>query len=406
MRDLDDLLDPVVSRQATEAARTPDFAVVARRGRYRRRRARAMAVGAVAAAVAAVSLVGTRVAQDNAAPEPADRIQRFEGPDGELARAIESGDASPGTKVPSQDGSVLLTEWHVTDIDAFDPRDEDSRVMRYGYTILVDGETRWSELYDETIIYSAVVGDDTYVVLRGRHADLVDPEGIRPLTFSRTPADIADPDIDAIVPMLVVYGRYYVVDRESATVAPVRELDGVGPGLGGTRVVRTDAGDVWALAGSRYVHDVVRYGADGTTTRYRYASSELRAPTTLVPHGDRVGVVRAFGREHLDLRVSVPDPTSTRVATYDYPDVGGVLGAAVLPDGRLLIAGGDAIVRSTDASWDRAEAYPVPEAVLEAGATSFVTAGDRVCTRTAALLGGPGEAVDPICTTDGLHWQS
>jgi hypothetical protein len=404
MRDLDDLLDPVVSRQATEATRTPDFAVVARRGRYRRRRARAMAVGAVAAAVAAVSLVGTRVAQDNAAPEPADRIQRFEGPDGELARAIESGDASPGTKVPSRDGSVLLTAWTVNDIEGFDPRDDDSTLSSYGYTLRVDGETYWSKLYDDvSILWPETVGDDAYVVLRTRQADLVDPSGIQPLTFSKTPIDVADPAIDAIVPMLTVRGRYFAIDRETATAAPVRELDGVGPGCGGgTRALVAD-GNVWALGGS---DDLVRYGADGTTSTYRYQTRASTYADTIVQYGDRIGVVW-FGAGG-DLRVSVPDPTSSEVATYDYPDVGRRCGfyAAVLPDGRLLlIIGRNAVIRSTDETWALAQLSRMPAVLRDAWPSDLLPAGDRVCAGTMGILGAPTEPRDQVCTTDGLHWE-
>ena len=61
MRDLDELLDPVVSRKASAAARTPDFAAVERRGQQRRRRARAAAVGAVVAVAAVVSVVGSEM---------------------------------------------------------------------------------------------------------------------------------------------------------------------------------------------------------------------------------------------------------------------------------------------------------------------------------------------------------
>jgi hypothetical protein len=403
MRDLDDLLDPVVSRRATEAARRPDFATVERRGRRRRQRARAVAVGAVVAAVATVSIVGTRVAQDQAAPEPAGRIG-FEGPNGELARAIATGDADPYAETPSRDGSVLLTGWTVLDVEAFDPNDEDSLVPRGGFTLRVDGETYWSKVYNDVITGLTVIGDDGYVVLHGRKADLVDPDGIQPLTFRKSPVDIADPEIDAIVPMLVKQGRHFGLDRESATVAPVAELDGVGPTCSGSGhgVVRTEAGEIWALDAGAAAPSVVRYGADGSTS-YPYAGGLRVRGASLVEHGGQVGVV--WVTPEGDVRVSVPGDTSEAVAGYDYPDVGGAcsFGAAVLPDGRLLLLGPDQVARSVDSTWAEAEAFP------QAHERAFAATGNEesVCFGGANDAGQPpmNERPDLMCTTDGLHWQ-
>jgi hypothetical protein len=109
MRDLDELLDPVVSRRASEAAGAPDFAAVARRGRQRRRRAQTMAIGAVVAVVAAVSVVGTQVVEDRAAPGPA-VPPGYDDPNGELQRAVEAGEAEVDSTAVGVDGATL-TVW-------------------------------------------------------------------------------------------------------------------------------------------------------------------------------------------------------------------------------------------------------------------------------------------------------
>jgi hypothetical protein len=412
MRDLDDLLDPMVSRRASEAAHPPDFAAVERRGHQRQRRARVMALGAVVAVVAGIGVVGIHVASNRADPVPAERIEKFDDADGELAKAIEAGDAKPREKLVDRNGSVLLTTWEIPPPGGYDPRSSTGPVPEFGYTLRVDGQTLWSSLYDTGFLAPTAIGDDAFIIASVNGEDLVTARGIRPLTVSETPVDIGSSDADAFLStvsgggtsvLLAAPSAYLAIDLESATAAPVSELDGIDPGCGDPPVVRTDSGDVWALKRRDDVYELVRYGADGTTSSYRYARQAESTAAALVEHRGRVGVVwNALGR---DRRVSVPGQSPGSISTYDYPDGGGrCLSPVVLPDGRLLIVGAE-VIRSADASWQTAATHPLPSIFQGFVTWPIVPAGDEICTSTAAIEIGQTTVPEPMCTTDGLKWH-
>jgi hypothetical protein len=396
MRDLDELLDPTVSRRASAAARTPDFAVVERRGLQRRRRAQAMAVGAVVAVVAVVGVVGGQLSSDRLSTEPA-VPPGFDDSGGDLARAIDNGDASVQSKIPSGDGDSLLTVWDLLDTDQVDP-DDPSTLWQYGVTLRVDGRTYWSEV-QSGLVQTFAVGNDEFLVNRDKRADLVGPDGIRRVHFSDAPADLADPAIDAVGPFLIVRGDYFAIDVESATAARIPELRDVAPGCNNpqTSAVRTDNGELWALERAGDRHQLVRHRADGSETSYLYATQSGRSSASLVQDDGQVAVVwLAPGR---DLRVSIPNQSSDDVTTYDYPDVGPFCsyGAAVLPDGRLLIQGAESVARSTESSWHEAEAFR--QRFTGRWHSSLLASDQRLC----VLL----NEEDPTltCSTDGLHWS-
>jgi hypothetical protein len=403
MRDLDELLDPTVSRRASAAARTPDFAVVERRGLQRRRRARALAVGAAVAVVAAASVVGAQLSSDRLNTEPA-VPPGFDDSDGELAQAIDNGDALVESKVPSGDGDSLLTVWSVLDSDQVDP-DDPNWLTQYGVTLRVGGRTYWSEIRNGLVQISAV-GSDEFLINRAKRADLIGPDGIRHVRFSDAPADLADPEIDAIGPYLIVRGDYFAIDVESATAAPIPELGEVAPGCNNLwrSALRTDQGQLWALERDGDRHELVRHRPDGSETSYVYATQSGGSAASLVQYGGQVAVVWLAPGQ--DLRVSIPGESSEDIAGYDYPDVGPFCsyGAAVLPDGRLLVHGADAVARSTDVGWQEAEAFPQHFS----GRRSALVPSDRgPCVVLYDESVGPEPTAEPTvsCSTDGLTWR-
>jgi RNA polymerase sigma-70 factor (ECF subfamily) len=396
-RELADLLDPEVGRVASEAANGPDFALIEERGRDRARRTRTMTVGAVVAVVAAGVLATALTARDDGGPERADQLREFEGPDDELAEAIESGEVDPVHRMPSADGHAVLTTWKYFDYEVavLDPL----RATNYGVTLTIDGERHWSDLAVGTI-YRIEALDDGFLLLWDNRTEFVNEEGVRPVHFRGAPARLGDPEFDGARPLLLSNGRYYAVESADATAALVPELDEAGPGRCGDRVVRTSDGALWAV--ERDGEQLVRHEPDGSKTSYRYAT---RAPdaATVVERDGQVGVawVAAGG----DLRVSVHDAEADEIATFDYPDVGGCgFDAAVLPDGRLLVSGPADTVRSLDDTWNAADPLPLVPSAAEHG---LVEAGDYLCAGLSSRVGGFQLPVHDIltCTTDGERWQ-
>jgi RNA polymerase sigma-70 factor, ECF subfamily len=392
-----DLLDPEVSRAASEAVSAPDFALVEERGRDRARRTRTGAIAAVVAVVVAGVLATALTARDDDGPERADRLREFDGPDGELATAIESGEVDPVQRMPSADGHALLTTWKYFDYEVaeLDPL----RATNYGVTLTVDGERHWSDIAVGTI-YRIEPLDDGFLLLWDNRTEFVNDEGVRAVHFRGAPARLDDPGIDGVRPLLLTDGRYYAVESADATAAVIPELDDAGTGRCGDRVVRTSDGVLWAVEpdGER----LVRYQLDGSTTSYRFAR---RAPVaaTVVERDGQVGV--AWLGAGGDLRMSVYEAGADRVTTVDYPDVGGCeFDAAVLPDGRLLVSGPAGTARSLDDSWHAARLLPLVPAAAERG---LVEAGDYLCAGLSSRAGGYQLSVEDTltCTTDGELWQ-
>src|SRR5262245_51164530 len=395
-RDLGDLLDPVVSLAASEAARTADFAVVEQRGWDRARRVRTATVGVVTAVVA-VGVVGTALtARDDDRAESDDRIREFDGPDGELAEAIEAGDVDPVLRMPSADGEELLTTWrYFNESEVLDPL----RATNYGVTLTIDGERHWSDLTVGTI-YRIEALDDGFLLLWNNRTEYVTEEGVRLVRFGGAPAHLDAPELDGVRPLLLTDGRYYAVESTDATAAPIPELDDADPGQCGDRVVRASDGALWAV--ERGGERLVRHEPDGSTSSYHYATRAVVA-ATVVERDGQVGVawIAAGG----DLGLSVYDAGADKIATFDYPDVGGCeFDAAVLPDGRMLVSGSAGTTRSLDDTWRTASQLPLVPTAAEHG---LVEAGDYLCAGLSSRIGGYQLSADDTltCTTDGELWQ-
>ncbi|HYJ68570.1 MAG TPA: hypothetical protein VEX15_13020 [Nocardioidaceae bacterium] len=414
MRDLDELLDPVVSRRATAATHTPDFAAIERRGRQRRRRARAMAAGAVAAVAAAIAFTGTQVVQDSAAPEPVGHLRGFEGPDGELGRAIDSGDASVANKAWSADGSTLLTTWSVSLLDPDNPR---SFAPAVGYTIQTGEQEGWSKVYRNEVFFvpSSPVADGVFAVGRRGELNLVSPGGIREMRVTKPPAPFADLDGDALVADWERYGGYLLIDVGAGHASEVKELSDVAPASCGTSAsaALSNDGDLWALRHADGRYELVRTLPDGGSTSFVFANQAADPLASIIQYEGRVGVLWiATGG---DLRVSVPNQSAGDVTTYNYPDVaksgltnaGCTFDAVVLPDGRLLIVGPSTLARSTDATWTRAETYPVPAELRKTTTGGLGAVGEEACAATYDPYDSREiDVPDPICSTDGLRWHT
>jgi hypothetical protein len=261
--------------------------------------------------------------------------------------------------------------------------------------LTVDGERHWSDLAVGTI-YRVEPLDDGFLLLWDNRTEFVDEEGVRPVHFRGAPARLDDPAIDGVRPLLLSNGRYYAVQSADATAAVIPELDDAGTGRCGDRVVRTSDGALWAVEPDG--EQLVRFEPDGSMTSYRFAR---RAPVaaTVVERDGQIGLawIAAGG----DLRMSVYDDGADRVATFDYPDVGGCeFDAAVLPDGRLLVSGPSGTARSLDDSWHAASLQPLVPAAAERG---LVEAGDYLCAGLSSLAGGYQLSFEDTltCTTDG-----
>jgi hypothetical protein len=414
MRDVDELLDSVVSRRATEAAQTPDFAAIERRGRQRRRRARAMAVGSVAAVVAVIGVAGTRVAQDSAAPEPADQIRKFDGPNGELERAVEAGRAEAVSAAVGADGSTL-TIWTRFVLD----KDGVTR-EQYGFGLQVGDEMLWSP-------FEPLVGlgrfewavsplpDGGFVVDTSQWSDglsvpafLVTPDGLRALEIRSAPADLTGGEYDWFVRGVdrSDSGQIYAVDVETSSLAPVAELAGLRPAwmpyFHG--FAQTPDGDAWVVTwlGTH----LVRMAGDGTVTRYPFAGR----PVGLVASDGRSAVLSSEDGRLLLATIVEDGRTATR-ALWRSPRARGVenvRGAAVLPDGRLLVHTGGTMLRSTDSSWRGADDLGVVAGLSPARFATFTLqqAGDRAClVPQVTQLGGPMLTTEAYCTEDGETWE-
>ncbi|MGH3452950.1 MAG: sigma factor-like helix-turn-helix DNA-binding protein [Nocardioidaceae bacterium] len=397
-RALTEVLDPAVGETASEAARTPDFAVVEQRGRDRARRARTATIGAVVAVVSAGVLGTALTAADDDGPQADDQLREFEGPDGKLAEAIENGKAHPIHRMPSSDGQALLTTWRYFDYDR--ALTYPLRATNFGVTLTVDGEQHWSDLSLGTIYGVEVVDDEGFLLLWNNRTELVDEDGVRPVQFSEQVARLDDPEIDGIMTLLATSGRYFAVGSADATAAPIAELAQASRGSCGEHVVRGSDGALWAV--EKDGRRLVGYGTDGSTTSSSYA---IRPPvaTTIVERDGQVAV--AWLRAGDDLRVTVYYVETDDVATYDYPDVGGCeFDAAVLPDGRLLVGGPDGAARSLDDTWGTATSLPLVPTAVERG---LAEAGDYLCAGLSSRPDGYQLSVDNTltCTTDGELWQ-
>jgi RNA polymerase sigma-70 factor (ECF subfamily) len=392
-----DLLDPEISRAASEAASAPDFALVDERGRDRARRTRTATIGAVVAVVAAGVLATALTARDEGGPERADQLREFDGPDGELAEAIESGEVDPVQRMPSADGHALLTTWKYFDYEVaeLDPL----RATNFGVTLTIDGERHWSDIAVGTI-YRIEALDDGFLLLWDNRTEFVDEEGVRQVHFRGAPARLDDPEMDGVRPLPLTNGRYYAVQSADATAAVIPALDDAGTGRCGDRVVRTSDGALWAV--EQDGEQLVRYEPDGSQTSYRFAR---RAPVaaTVVERDGQVGV--AWIAPGGDLRMSVYDAGADAVAAFDYPDVGRCeFDAAVLPDGRLLVSGPSGTARSLDDSWHSASLLPLVPSAAERG---LVEVGDYLCAGLSSRAGGYQLSMEDTltCTTDGELWQ-
>src|SRR5262245_46076636 len=242
MRDLDDLLDPVVSRRASEAAHTPDFATVERRGRQRQRKARVTAIGAVVA-LAAVSVVGTQVASDRSDTAPANP-PGFDDPNGRLARAVGSGDAYPSRVAMSDTGATLATWQALVMSREGDP-------LRSGFALAVDGDTYWSPMrYGE--VSAAPLASNAFVVgvstVLGKPLtySLVDESGVHPIEIAPR-ADLDDGSSDGFAVLSQRRPAVYAVDVETRTASPVSELAGLTPFLRYPELPQTDDGAPWTI---------------------------------------------------------------------------------------------------------------------------------------------------------------
>ena len=421
MRDLDDLLDPVVSRRASEAAHTPDFATVERRGRKRQRRARVTAVGAVVAVVAAGSVVGTQVASDRSDTAPANP-PGFDDSDGRLARAVGSGDAYPGGVAMSDTGATLAT-WKTLVMS----RDGDP--IRSGFALAVDGDTYWSPMrYGE--VSAAPLTSNTFVVgvstVLGKPLtySLVDESGVHPLEIAPR-ADLADGSTDGFA---VLSDRWqpavYAVDVETRTASPVSELAKVTPlAPDPTEVLQTEDGELWVIDlapnGPRLVH----LASDGEVSSYPLPPGGVRDDVTMnlrafsvSPDGRPIllwidGRPGGEGGLEPPLTLRLTTVVDSTVRTYDY--LGGYRdrtdpSAATLPDGRLLINTGESLLRTSDPDWRRATEVDLSSVARrrDLRALSLRSTDETTCLAQRNGFTVRGMSLSEIlCTTDGDSWE-
>jgi hypothetical protein len=429
MRDLDELLDPVVSRKASAAARTPDFAAVERRGQQRRRRARAAAVGAVIAIAAVVSVIGAQVASYRSDTAPAGTIE-WDGPDGELARMAESGEADGGNVMVGADGSVLMTWSHQGPID---PDANQSPFIR-GVSLTADGKTYWSPLnFDQ--IEPARLGSGGFVVALTEKGDdlapfsyyVADENNVRPLELSERPADLASGDYDGYAYIYATQtpkGAIWAVDADSASAAPVSQLTGVVPDFNnfGLDIPQTDDGEVWVIAHRPGpAPKLVHMASDGQLNRYPLPARLQHWPIL----ENLIGIsASADGRPILlwadgefDANPPVvPRPlkltTVTASGAIRTVDLGMIPGkshasAAALPDGRLLVNNSAGPLRSSDESWQDFERIAPPDGMRAGQLRHYVLAAsaDSVCLTSSPYFGTNQSGSGLRCTEDGESWH-
>lgn len=414
MRDLDDLLDPVVSRRASEAAHPPDFAAVERRGEQRLRRARAAAVGAVVAVVAGIGVVGIQVTTDRPDTAPAGTVE-WEGLDGELGRAIESGEAEIQQTWLGSDGSVLTVWTH-------DPFDDPGQFSLNGMTLAVDGRTYWSPLVHGIAVEPLV--DETFMVVLNAGVDVVgeapeiyltDPDGLRPLeivpTTPAAPATLATGAYDAYAYSFedrpAALSRVYAVDVDTATAFPIPELRGTSPSWSviNDRLAQTVDGRLWLLTSRGGGPALLRMTQEGQVTRYPlppvFPDRWQDASVSLsVGDGGRPILLWQSGRSDLRLSSTVRDART--VSSVSVGEIGrhDTASAAMLADGRLLVRAGDRILRSVDATWRNFEELPGPTG-SSIGSYELESGGGRVCLTSQIVA----DAMRPWCTTDGDTWE-
>lgn len=431
MRDLDDLLDPVVSRRASAAARTPDFAAVERRGQRRRRRARVSAVGAVVAVVAAVSVVGTQVASDRADTAPAGTIE-WEGPDGELARVVESGQAENTGVVVGPGGSLLTTRSHLTD-EEMDPREGLPDVG--GFALAIDGQTYWSPLDYLSVEVSRLASDAFVLSLVEKGEDLalpsyyvVDVEGIRPLELTQAPADLANGSYEGFVYLIGTREDQmgiYALDVQTLTASLVVELADHYVHLDDfTHVPQTEEGELWVidLGPDHLVHmapdgGLSTYPLPPESRRFGDIGMSLRE-SSMSPDGRPIVLWADGGSDEVGNLVppmTLMLTTVTASGTVSTVDLGATPGrapasAAALPDGRLLVNNGGGLLRSTDESWRDFDAVDAPEGVPAKRLRTYVvkTIDRAVCltpSYSGVDYGDNRTGLASFCTTDGESWE-
>ena len=424
MRDLDDLLDPVVSRKASAAARTPDFAAVERRGRQRLRRARAAAVGAVVAVAAVVSVVGAQVASYRSDTAPA-TPPGFDDTDGTLARAVASGDAYALDVAMTDAGSALATWIQI-------PSARHRPPVQYGFTLAVGDDTYWSPMYGA--VSATPLVDDGFVVGtatgpgdRPRYF-LVDEDGIRPLEIAAHAADLESGSYEGYA--LLQHGRHqasriFAVDVEAETAAPVAELADVTPFLPyPMEIPQTDDGAMWVIDLTPDGARLVSLESDGGVSRYRLPSGSVRDDVIMslkamsVSPDGRPILLWIDGRPGGErgpqppLTLQMSTVTASTVHTYDslgsYRMRGGHKpSAAALPDGRLLVHTGRSLIRTTDSDWQQAVELDLSKiATYEDMRTSNLRASDEmVCLmpNNSSEAGTPPDLAQ--CTGDGDTWD-
>ena len=415
MRDLDDLLDPVVSRRASEAVHPPDFAALERRGRQRLRRARATAVGAVVAVVAGIGVVGIQLTSDRSDPAPAGIVE-WEGPDGELGEAIESGQAHIQQTWLGSDGSVL-TVWS-RDLHADGVQ---FPATQQGMTLAVDGRTRWSPLFYGIAVEPLV--DETFLVIPNAGVDvmgqpteiyLTGAEGLRPLEILPTaPTSPSAPGGGAPDTYAYFFAKprdapsdVYGVDVDTATAFPIPELRGASPARTGvySRLAKTDDGRLWLLTSRDEDSALLRMTRNGQVTRYALPPAfpdRLLKSMVALSAGDDGRPILLWEDGRSALRLSTVRDART-VRSVRVADVGrhDTASAATLADGRLLVRVGDRILRSTDGTWRDFEVLSGPP-LSSIGGYDLASGGGRVCLTSQSLAGMTG----PWCTTDGDSWE-
>jgi hypothetical protein len=428
MRDLDEMLDPVVSRRASGAARPPDFAALERRARQRRRRTRAMTVGAVVVVAAAVSVVGTQVMSDRVDTAPAGTIQ-YDGRNGELARAIRSGAAAvePGVALGA-DGSVL-TVWR-----RVESPDHPDRPTRRGFTVAVDGTTHWSPLaYHD--VQAAELADGSFIVAVTEDASdtlptyyIADADRLRPLELATTPLDPGDGGYDgvAVLQSGSVAGTVYAIDTETASASPFRQLDGVvaDARTSALEVARSADGGFWIVDASPDPDELLNLTPDGRVARYPLPIGMEGALT----NDDLTLSVSTDGRpvllwtvQHYDA-VREKNTAVVRLSTVgesgissptDVATAGALADPSVasLPGGRLLIKAGDRLLASTDSTWrEFTEVAGPAEGPRDVVSLYRMVSGDGGACLTptgavSAYFFTYKAASYAYCTSDGESWE-
>lgn len=431
MRDLDDLLNPVVSRKASAAARTPDFAAVERRGRQRLRRARAAAVGAVVAVAAVVSVVGAQVASYRSDTAPVGTIE-WDGPNGELARMAESGNADSGDVIVGTDGS-LLTEWG--HLGRTDPDAEQSPFV-HGFSLAVDGRTYWSPLEYQDIEVSRLTSGGFLVGLTEKNAEpaplayyIADASGLRPVELTDDPADLKSGHYDGYAWMYIQPDPpvgIYALDVESATASLVSELPRVIPDNNdpGSQLPQTDDGELWIISDQPdQPAKLLRLASDGRLSTYPLPAGGLRrwpVQESLIglsaSQDGRPILLWADGTLDTSSRPVVPRPlrvsTVTTAGTISTTVLGMAPGevrasAAALPDGRLLVNNGARLLRSSTDAWQDFETIAAPERMPAKQLRRSVLTGtaDSVCLTPSPDFGANRSGSPIYCTVDGDTWD-